>query len=74
MQTKILQGLPFLVNPETQQIFAYEKPISAHPLLLGEYDAQTERITLRPDWREVYAPVLASYRATEKPRQRQKRG
>jgi hypothetical protein len=74
MQTKILQGLPFLVNPETRQIFAYEKPLSAHPLLLGTYDPQSEKIALRADWRDVYAPGLAAYRAAEKPRQRQKRG
>lgn len=73
MQTKILQGLPFLFNPDTRQIFAYEKPVGNNPLLLGTYDPQTERITLRADWREVYAPGLAAYRAAEKPRQRQKR-
>lgn len=74
MQQKILQGLPFWVNPETKQIYAFEKPMPAQAdmLCLGTFDPQTEQITLAPNWRELYKPRLETYRATEKPRQRKK--
>ncbi len=70
MLTKILQGVPFLCDPTTKTIYAYEK-VPTHPLLaLGTYDPATETMSLASNWKELYAPKLAAYRASEKPRSR----
>lgn len=68
MQSKQIQGLHFLVDKE-KNVFSYEKD-GKEPLLLGKYDAEKDKVTLRADWREVYQSRLDSYRATEKPRSR----
>ena len=68
MQSKQIQGLHFLVDKE-KNVFSYEKD-GKEPILLGKYDAEKDKVTLRADWREVYQPRLESYRATEKPRSR----
>lgn len=68
MQSKQIQGLHFLVDKE-KNVFSYEKD-GKEPILLGKYDTEKEKVTLRADWREVYQPRLESYRATEKPRSR----
>jgi hypothetical protein len=70
MLVKTLQGIPFLCDPTTKTIYAYEK-IPTQPLLaLGTYDPATETFTLAPDWKERYAPKLAAHRASEAPRSR----
>ena len=68
MQSKQIQGLHFLVDKE-KNVFSYEKD-GKEPLLLGKYDTEKEKVTLRADWREVYQPRLELYRTTEKPRSR----
>ena len=70
MIVKILQGVPFLVDSTTQNIYAYEKLPSTNPLHLGTYDPVTERFTLRSDWKEVYQPRVDAHRSVEKPRSR----
>lgn len=74
MQVKTLQGIPFLVDPATKNIYAYEKnpsPAAAStPLHLGTYDPTTETYTLRPDWENAYKERVDAYRASEKPRSR----
>jgi hypothetical protein len=70
MLVKVLQGIPFLVEPSTQSIFAYEKPLVGTPLRLGTYDLETETFTLVDGWKELYQSKLAAYRASEKPRSR----
>jgi hypothetical protein len=70
MLVKVLQGIPFLVEPSTQSIFAYEKPLVGTPLRLGTYDLETETFTLVDGWKELYQSKLDAYRATEKPRSR----
>ena len=70
MLTKVLQGIPFLVEPATKRIFAFEKPIKGEPLCLGTYDPQTEMFQLVENWKELYEEKVKVYRQTEKPRSR----
>jgi hypothetical protein len=70
MLVKILQGIPFLVEPSTQSIFAYEKPLVGTPLRLGTYDMGQETFTLVDNWKELYQSKVDTYRASEKPRSR----
>jgi hypothetical protein len=69
-QTKIIQGIPFLVDTVTQNIYAYEKLQTQPHLHLGTYNAEKETYTLRTDWREAYQPRLDAHRQSEKPRSR----
>lgn len=70
MIVKILQGLPFLLHPATNVLYAYEK-VPTQPLLaLGTYDPNKETFTLVPNWKELYEPRVTQYRANEKPRSR----
>lgn len=70
MQAKTIQGIPFLLNTTTQQIYAYEKPVSSQPLLLGTYHPDTESYTLLENWRSLYESKLNLYRDSEKIRSR----
>ncbi len=70
MLVKVLQGIPFLVEPSTKSIFAYEKPVVGTPLRLGTYDPETETFTLVDGWKTLYQSKLEAYRAAEKPRSR----
>jgi hypothetical protein len=70
MLTKTLNGIPFLCDPISKTVYAYEK-IPTQPLLaLGTYDPEKETYTLFANWKELYAPRVAAYRASEKPRSR----
>jgi hypothetical protein len=70
MIVKNLQGIPFLCDPVTKSIYAYEK-VPTQPLLaLGTYNPETETFTLVPNWKELYEPRLVAHRASEKPRSR----
>ncbi len=72
MLVKTLQGIPFLCDPATKTVYAYEK-VPTQPLLaLGTYDPASETFTLVPDWKDRYAPKLAAYRSSETPRSRVK--
>ncbi len=68
--TEVLNGIPFLIDPNTQSIFAFEKPVSANPLRLGSYDPATKTFELLPHWQELYQPRLEAHRETERPRTR----
>lgn len=70
MQARTIQGVPFLLNTSTNQIYAYEKPVSSDPLLLGTFDPVTEKYTLVSHWKTSYEPRLLVYRGTEKGRSR----
>lgn len=70
MLVKVFQGIPFLVEPATKKIYAYEKPLISPPLCLGTYDPETETFTLIEGWKELYQPKVDAYRQTEKPRSR----
>ena len=70
MLVKVLQGVPFLVDPATQSIYAYEKPVQGTPLCLGTYDPVKETFTLVEGWKELYQAKLEAYRKSEKPRSR----
>jgi hypothetical protein len=70
MIVKTLQGIPFLVDSATKQIYAYEKPLVGTPLCLGTYDPVKETFQLAENWKELYAPKLAAYHDVEKPRSR----
>ena len=75
MQTKILKGMPFLVDAATKRIYAYEKngtqtsqtTQSTQPLLLGSYDPEKGTYELHADWQESFAPKLQEHRANTKP-------
>jgi hypothetical protein len=70
MIVKTLQGIPFLCDPATKTIYAYEK-VPTQPLLqLGTYTPETETFTLHSNWKELYESKLASYRASLAPRSR----
>jgi hypothetical protein len=70
MIVKTLQGIPFLCDPATKTIYAYEK-VPTQPLLaLGTYDPEKETFTLYPNWKELYEPKLAAHRESVKPRSR----
>jgi hypothetical protein len=70
MLVKVLQGIPFLVEPSTKKIYAYEKPLVNQPLCLGTYDPVAETFTLVEGWKELYQPKVDAHRQTEKPRSR----
>jgi hypothetical protein len=70
MLTKVLQGVPFLVEPATKRIFAFEKPVVGEPLCLGTYDPETEMFKLVDNWKELYEAKVIAHRQTEKPRSR----
>jgi hypothetical protein len=70
MLRKTLQGIPFLVDPVTKTIYAYEPLPAQNPLALGTYNPETEAFTLYENWKELYEPKLQAYRASEKPRSR----
>lgn len=70
MLVKTLQGIPFLCDPVTKTIYAYEKAPTQPLLALGTYDPAAETFSLYPNWKELYEPKLLSFRATEKPRSR----
>lgn len=70
MQVKTLNGIPFLVDPATKMLYAYEKNPSSTPLHLGTYDPENQTYELRADWQEAYKPQVEAYRASEKPRSR----
>ncbi len=70
MLTKILQGIPFLCDPVTKTIYAYEK-IPTQPLLaIGTYEPETEKFTLAANWKELYEPKLLAHRESVKPKSR----
>lgn len=70
MIVKTLQGIPFLCDPNTKTIYAYEK-VPTQPLLaLGTYDPNKETFTLVDNWKELYEPRVKQHRETEKPRSR----
>ena len=70
MIVKTLQGIPFLCDPTTKTIYAYEK-VPTQPLLqLGTYDPEAETFTLVPNWKELYEAKLTAYRASVGPRSR----
>ncbi len=70
MIVKTLQGIPFLCDPVTKTIYAYEK-VPTQPLLaLGTYDPQAETFQLVSNWKELYEPRVQAHRQVEKPRSR----
>lgn len=68
--TKTLQGIPFLCDTATKTVYAYEKTPTQPLLALGTYDPQSEMVTLVSNWKELYAPRVQAYRASEAPRSR----
>jgi hypothetical protein len=70
MLTKVLQGIPFLVDPVSKRIFAFEKPLVGEALCLGTYDPVSETFQLVENWKELYQGKLENYRQTEKVRSR----
>ncbi len=70
MIVKVLQGIPFLCDPVTKTIYAYEK-IPTQPLLaLGTYDPQNDTFHLLDNWKQLYEPRLVAHRAAGIPRSR----
>ncbi len=70
MIVKTLQGIPFLCDPATKTIYAYEK-VPTQPLVaLGTYDPEKETFTLLENWKQLYEPKLQAYRASVGPRSR----
>ena len=70
MIVKTFQGIPFLCDPVTKTVYAYEKVPTQPYLALGTYNPETETFTLYDNWKELYEPRVQAYRASEKPRQR----
>ena len=68
MQRKLIQGIPFWV--EGTKVHAYDPNDKITPLFLGTYNAEKDELLLRPDWRKVYAPILAAFRQSQAPRAR----
>lgn len=71
MLTKTLQGIPFLVDPATKILYAYEKLPAQSLLALGTYTPESETFTLVDNWKELYEPKLKAYRDTLQVRSRQ---
>ncbi len=70
MIVKTLQGIPFLVDTNTNILYAYEK-VPTQPLLaLGTYHPATESFQLVENWKELYEPKLKAYRESLQPRSR----
>ena len=70
MIVKTLQGIPFLCDPVTKTIYAYEKAPTQPLLALGTYDPEKETFTLVANWKELYEPKLLAYRASVTARSR----
>lgn len=70
LTVKTLQGIPFLCDAATKTIYAYEKVVTQPLLALGTYDPDAETFTLFANWKELYAPRLQAYRASEPIRSR----
>jgi len=70
MIVKTLQGIPFLCDPVTKILYAYEKVPTQPLLVLGTYNAETDSFTLVENWKTLYEPKLQAYRASERPRSR----
>ncbi len=70
MLVKTLQGIPFLCDPATKTIYAYEKTPTQPLLALGTYNSETETFTLVENWKELYEPKLKTYRESVKPQSR----
>ncbi len=70
MLVKTIQGIPFLLDSNTNTLYAYEK-VPTQPLLaLGTYDPAKDTFLLREGWKELYEPRVAAYRASLQPRSR----
>jgi hypothetical protein len=67
MLVKTLQGIPFLCDPTTKTIYAYEKVPTQPLLVLGSYNPEAETFTLLENWKELYEPKLRAYRESVKP-------
>lgn len=70
MLVKTLQGIPFLCDPVSKTIYAYEKNPTQPLLALGTYNPEAETFTLLQDWKELYESRVAAYRASLQPRSR----
>ena len=69
MQRKVLQGIPFWLDGQNR-IYAYDPQDQTNPLWLGVYDPQTEKVTLREDWRQAYQAKIEAYRTSAQSRSR----
>ena len=70
MLVKTLQGIPFLCDPVSKTVYAYEKTPTQPLLALGTYNPETETFQLVDNWKELYEPRVAAYRASLQPRSR----
>ncbi len=65
-----IQGIPFLLDPTTNNLYAYEKVPTQPLLLLGNFNPQSETFQLLENWKELYEPKLKAYRESLQPRSR----
>lgn len=63
MKVLTLQGVPYLVNLLTQDVFLYG--IDSSPII-GKLSQDKKSVILSPDWQTKAAPALAHYRQTLK--------
>lgn len=70
MLVKTLQGIPFLCDPVSKTVYAYEKTPTQPLLALGTFNPETESFTLLENWKALYEPKLKAYRESVKPQSR----
>ena len=71
MQYKNIQGVPYWVDSANKAyIFEKKDEKPQAPIQIGTYDPKTETITLRENWKEVYAQTLQNYRESQASRPR----
>lgn len=70
MQRKIIQGVPYWVDGANKMYIwqSQEKPQT--PIWIGTYNPQTETGLLREEWKELFQPILQSYREVQSSRPR----
>jgi hypothetical protein len=68
MQRKVLQGVPYWVDAQNK-IYAYTQNDTTY-LCLGTYSPETEKVTLLPNWKELYTQKLMEYRTSAQARAR----
>ena len=57
MKTITIHGVPYTIN-DKHEVFLYKGP----EIAIGSWNIETQILTLHPNWQELAAPFLASYR------------
>jgi hypothetical protein len=68
MQKEIVEGLPFWKD-KSNILYSFE-PDKKNLIVLGTYNSETNTITLKDNWKQLYQQKLDDYRKNLKKRER----